>query len=170
MDGIGIAATARRITFAPLQLMALARCIADRFYPWDRRPCPVWRHRGEAGKYGEKVAARFLGRAGLKILVRNYRHRGGEVDLVARHGRVLVMVEVKSRHPRARLSPQHAVTRTKQRRIIGAAGAYLRELRGRPPAVRFDIVEVWQATGEIPRCRWIRRAYSLEDAGLGWSR
>jgi putative endonuclease len=91
------------------------------------------------------------------------------VDLVARHDRELVMVEVKSRHPRARLAPEHSVTWSKQRKIIGAANAYLRELRCRPPAVRFDIVEVWQAAGEIPRCRWIRKAYSLEDAGLGWS-
>ena len=106
----------------------------------------------------------------MRILTRNYRHRRGEVDLVARHGRELVMVEVKSRHPRARLAPAHSVTWGKQRKIIGAANAYLRELRCRPPAVRFDIVEVWQAPGEIPRCRWIRRAYSLEDAGLEWSR
>lgn len=106
----------------------------------------------------------------MKILVRNYRHRRGEVDLVARHGRELVMIEVKARHPRSRLAPEHSVTLGKQRKIIGAANAYLRELRCRPPAVRFDIMEVWQAGGEIPRCRWIRKAYSLEDAGLGWSR
>lgn len=170
MDGIGIVATVRRLTSAPSRIMALARSIADRFYPWDRRPCPAWRHRREAGSHGEKVAARFLQRAGLRILARNYRHRRGEVDLVARHGRELVMVEVKARHPRARLAPEHSVTWGKQRKIIGAANAYLRELRCRPPAVRFDIVEVWQARGEIPRCRWIRKAYSLEDAGLGWSR
>jgi putative endonuclease len=116
------------------------------------------------------VAARFLQRAGLSILARNYRHRWGELDLVARHGRELVMVEVKSRHPRARLAPEASVTWGKQRKIIGAANAYLRELRCRPPPVRFDIVEVWQAGGEVPRCRWIRHAYRLEDAGLGWSR
>jgi len=80
------------------------------------------------------------------------------------------MVEVKSRHPRARVAPEASVTWGKQRKIIGAANAYLRELRCRPPSVRFDIVEVWQATGEIPRCRWIRHAYRLEDAGVGWSR
>ena len=116
------------------------------------------------------MAARFLQRSGLKILARNYRYRRGELDLVARHGRELVMVEVKSRHPRARLAPEASVTWGKQRKIIGAANAYLRELRCRPPPVRFDIVEVWQAGGEVPRCRWIRHAYRLEDAGLGWSR
>jgi len=170
MDGSGIAATVRRLTSAPSRITALARSIADRFYPWDRRPCPVWRHRWEAGRHGERVAARFLQRAGLKILARNYRYRRGEIDLVARQGRELVMVEVKARHPRAWRAPEHAVTFGKQRKIIGTANAYLRELRCRPPAVRFDIVEVWQAPGEIPRCRWVRHAYRLEDAGLGWSR
>lgn len=116
------------------------------------------------------MAARILSRAGLKILVRNYRQRFGEIDLVARDGRELVIVEVKSRHPRSRLAPGHSVTRDKIRKIIAVADAYVRELRCRPPAVRFDIVEVWQSAGEIPRCRWIRRAYSLQDAGLGWSR
>jgi len=170
MGGIEIVATVRRLTSAPSRITALVRSIVDRFYPWDRRPCPAWRHCREAGNHGEKVAARFLQRAGLKILARNYRHRRGELDLVARHGRELVMVEVKARHPRARLAPEQSVTWGKQRKIISAANAYLRELRCRPPAVRFDIVEVWQAVGEIPRCRWVRKAYSLEDAGLGWSR
>ncbi|MBM4455536.1 MAG: YraN family protein [Verrucomicrobia bacterium] len=170
MDGIGIAATVRRLISVPWRITVLARSTAERFYPWDRRPCPVWRHRREAGSHGEKVAARFLERAGLKILARNYRSRHGEVDLVARHGRELVMVEVKARHPRARLAPEHSVTWGKQRKILGVANAYLRELRLRPPAVRFDIVEVWQATGEIPRCRWIRKAFSQAEVGLEWSR
>ncbi len=161
---------ARQLIGVPSKITGLALCIAERFYPWDRRPCPAWRHRWEAGRHGEKVAARFLQRAGLKILVRNYRHRRGEIDLVARHGRELVMVEVKARHPQARWAPRDSVGWGKQRKIIRGATAYLRELKCRPPAVRFDIVEVWQASGEIPRCRWIPKAYSLEDAGLEWSR
>ena len=170
MDGIEIVAMARRLISAPWRITALARSIVDHFYPWDRRPCPVWRNRWEAGRHGEKVAARLLQRSGLKILARNYRHRRGELDLVARHGRELVMVEVKSRHPRAWLAPEASVTWGKQRRIIRAANAYLRELRCRPPPVRFDIVEVRQASGEIPGCRWIRHAYRLEEAGMDWSR
>ena len=70
------------------------------------------------------MAARFLQRAGLSILARNYRYRRGEIDLVARQGRELVMVEVKARHPRAWRAPEHAVNFTKQRRIIGTANAY----------------------------------------------
>jgi putative endonuclease len=116
------------------------------------------------------VAARFLQREGVKILVRNYRARCGEIDLMGREGNELVVVEVKTRHILARLRPEHAVTWSKQRRIIATANHYLRELDCRPPPVRFDIVEVHFAPGQWPKCRWIRHAYSLTDAGLAWSR
>ncbi len=146
------------------------RFIADRFYPWDRRPCPVWTNTRKAGSHGEKVAARYLQRAGVKILARNYRTRTGEIDLVGRDRRELVMIEVKTRHHLARNKPEDAVTREKQRRIITTANRYLRELSCRPPPVRFDIVEVIFAPKEIPRCRWIRHAFTLNEAGVEWSR
>ena len=116
------------------------------------------------------MAARFLQREGVKILVRNYRARCGEIDLMGRQGNELVVVEVKTRHILARLRPEHAVTWTKQRRIIATANHYLRELDCRPPHVLLDIVEVHFAPGQWPTCRWIRHAYSLTDAGLAWSR
>jgi putative endonuclease len=61
---------------------------------------------------------------------------------MGREGNELVVVEVKTRHFLARLRPEHAVTWSKQRRIIATANHYLRELDCRPPPVRFDIVEV----------------------------
>ena len=123
-----------------------------------------------AGQYGEAVAARHLVRAGLRVLVRNFQARGGEIDLIVRHGRELVMVEVKTRHSRAKMAPEHSVTWSKQRKIIATANAYLRELPGRPPPVRFDIVEVLYEPHALPRVRWIRGAFSMQDAGFTWSR
>jgi len=106
----------------------------------------------------------------VKILVRNYQARCGEIDLVGRHGRELVVLEVKTRHFLARLKPEHAVTYAKQRRIIATVNRYLRELSNRPPPVRFDIVEVFYSPGEIPRCRWLQHAFTLQEAGVEWSR
>ena len=123
-----------------------------------------------AGRYGEAVAARHLVRHGLKILVRNFQARGGEIDLIARQGNELVMVEVKTRHAAARMAPEHSVTWAKQRKIISTSNAYLRELASRPPPVRFDIVEVIYDPGCVPRVRWIRGAFCLQDAGFHWSR
>ena len=162
--------TARRSISRLSVFTDLVRTIGDRFYPWDQRPCPTWKNSREAGRYGERVAARFLQREGVKILVRNYRARCGEIDLMGRQGNELVVVEVKTRHILARLRPEHAVTWAKQRRIITTTNHFLRELDCRPPPVRFDIVEVHFAAGQWPKCRWIRHAYSLTDVGLAWSR
>ena len=161
---------ARRNISALCRIMGLVRSIADRFYPWDRRPCPAWTNTRNAGNHGEKVAARHVQRAGVKILVRNYRTRTGEIDLIGRDRGKLVMIEVKTRHHLARNKPQDSVTWEKQRRIIATANRYLRELACRPPPVRFDIVEVLFAPGLIPRCRWIQHAFTLSDAGVEWSR
>ena len=89
---------------------------------------------------------------------------------MGRHGQELVVVEVKTRNFLARLKPEHAVTYGKQRRIIATANRYLRELSSRPPPVRFDIVEVLYLPGQIPRCRWLQHAFTLQEAGLEWSR
>jgi len=80
------------------------------------------------------------------------------------------MVEVKTRHTGVRVSPEQSVTWSKQRKIIRTANAYLRELPGRPPPVRFDIVEVLYEPRVVPRVRWIRGAFSLQEAGFTWSR
>jgi putative endonuclease len=162
--------TVRRNIFELFGITDLARFIVDRFYPWDRRPCPAWRNSREAGRYGERVAARFLQREGVKILARNYRARCGEIDLMGREAGELVVLEVKTRHFQARLRPEHAVTWGKQKRIVATANSYLRELECRPPPVRFDIVEVYYEPGRWPRCRWLRHAYSLAEVGVGWSR
>ena len=49
------------------------------------------------GRYGERVAARYLSDAGMEIVDRNWRCPAGELDLVARHGRIVVFAEVKTR-------------------------------------------------------------------------
>ncbi len=55
------------------------------------------RAKDAVGRYGEEVAARFLLDAGLTVLERNWRCRGGELDIVATDGSALVFVEVKTR-------------------------------------------------------------------------
>jgi putative endonuclease len=165
-----IAGMARRSISVLCGTTDLVRFIVDRFYPWDRRPCPAWRSSRAAGRYGERVAARFLQRAGVKILVRNYRARCGEIDLVGREGEELVVAEVKTRHFQARLPAEDSVTWSKQKKLVATANYYVRELACRPPPVRFDIVEVYYEPGQRPKCRWIQHAYTLDEVGVGWSR
>jgi putative endonuclease len=91
------------------------------------------------------LAARFLQKAGYKVLYRNYKPTyGGEVDLVcrARMRMELVFVEVKTRSSEAYGSPEEAVNWEKQRRIVRAAQEWLEQLEVEEVTVRFDIVEV----------------------------
>ncbi|MBI2194476.1 MAG: YraN family protein [Planctomycetes bacterium] len=94
------------------------------------------------GDAGEDVAAAFLQKHGYRILERNYAYPGGEIDLIAAEGDVLVFVEVKTRSSRDRVSPMLAVTRRKQKLVQRAAERFIVQLRLRRPPVRFDVVTV----------------------------
>ena len=103
------------------------------------------------GRFGEDTAARHLEAAGLKILDRNWRPSGaglrGELDLVARDGDALVVVEVKTRSGTAYGWPSESVTADKARRIRRLAVAWLAAHPGQGHAtVRFDVVSVLRAT------------------------
>ena len=94
------------------------------------------------GADGEDLACAELERRGYVILERRYRTRAGEIDIVARHGDVLVFVEVKTRQSGRCGSPAEAVTRTKRRRLALMAGDYLARRRPRAAGCRFDVVAV----------------------------
>lgn len=123
---------------------------------------PAARHL-QHGSAAEALAARYLANQGLSPLASNFRCRFGELDLVMTHGKVLVVVEVRSRRRTNVATPGATVNRGKQRRLIGATRFFL--LRFRQYAawpVRFDVVEI---TGELadPVIRWSRAAFSLDD-------
>ncbi|MBL8423936.1 MAG: YraN family protein [Candidatus Accumulibacter phosphatis] len=83
------------------------------------------RHRVSDGMIAEDLAARFLERQGLRVLARNYRCRGGEVDLICRERRVLVFVEVRLRRNASYGGAAASITARKQGRIVLAAQHYL---------------------------------------------
>ena len=102
------------------------------------------RQRESLGAHGETVAARHLVEQGMVLLDRNWRCDVGEIDLVLRDGRVLVVCEVKTRRGQGFGSPHEAVTDTKAARLQLLAARWM-EARGvRPPEVRIDLVAVLQ--------------------------
>ncbi|MBR6219845.1 MAG: YraN family protein [Clostridia bacterium] len=109
------------------------------------------------GSEGEAEARAFLQRRGAKILEMNYRRPTGEIDIIARHKKVLLFVEVKRRSSLRFGRPSEAVDRAKQAHILRTAQLYLQEKRLQDAKVRFDIIEV--LPGEI---RHIENAF---DAG-----
>jgi putative endonuclease len=93
-----------------------------------------------SGTAGEVAAARYLTERGYHVLERNFRCRGGEIDLIALDGGTLVFVEVKLRRSLARGSPLEAVTAVKQARVRKAAQQYLGFCGRVFGRIRFDVI------------------------------
>ncbi len=126
--------------------------------PW--RPAQGGCDRRELGELGERVARDWLRSRRVKVLYRNFRAPGGgEVDIVAREGRVLLFVEVKTRREGGRGRPLDAVDAAKQRLIERGAREWLRLLGRRDLPWRFDVIEVVLAEGEPPRVHRVENAF-----------
>jgi len=93
------------------------------------------------GRSGEEAAARFLIDRGYRIVGRNLRMPGGEIDLVCIEGRTLVFVEVKRREGRAFGSALSAVDARKRRRLRALAADYA-QIVAPTARIRFDIVTI----------------------------
>lgn len=96
------------------------------------------------GAAGEAATAAWYEARGFAVVVRNWRVREGEIDLVVRHDldRVLVFCEVKARASDRFGAPVEAVTRTKQLRLRRLAAQFLAEHPQRGFRVRFDVASV----------------------------
>jgi putative endonuclease len=120
-------------------------------------PPPTTKQRGDQA---EDLALAHLQRAGLRLLVRNYRtpgRGGGEIDLIMRApDGTCVFVEVRQRTSNSHGGAAASVSRAKQKRIVFAARHYLMRL-ATPPPCRFDVVAV-QPDGVV----WLPGAF---DAG-----
>jgi putative endonuclease len=113
------------------------------------------------GRAAEAIAARFLASHGLEIALRNFRRRRGEIDLVARDGNVLVIVEVRTRSTQKYGGAAASVDWRKRNRIVRAAHLLLRKHAGYAQLrVRFDVIVVFNALAENPQVQWIRHAFA----------
>lgn len=113
--------------------------------------------RAETGTYGEQLAGRVLVDSGYTILERNWRCRHGEIDLVARDGDALVIVEVKTRRGVTFGDPVEAVTFDKMLRLRRLAVAWLEEHPGSgASAIRIDVIGVLLRPGGPAQVRHVR--------------
>lgn len=96
------------------------------------------------GAEKETFVCAWLEHHGYKIVERNFRCRGGEIDIVAREGGYLVFIEVKYRSHESNGLPEEAVDLRKQRVISRVALYYLRRFGyGETTPVRFDVVALF---------------------------
>lgn len=108
------------------------------------------------GRAGEDIAARHLKAHGLRILERNVRIGGGEIDLVCEDGAVLVFVEVRLRKAGAAVSAAESITPAKQHKWKRAAQAYLQTHYTTMPDCRFDAVCIHTRADGSAHIDWLR--------------
>ena len=110
------------------------------------------------GKRGEEVAAKYLESKGYVILARNWRNCHKEIDIVAKDGETLVIVEVKTRHGNTFGEPYDSVTQFKERLLISAANSYIHKFN-MDCETRFDIVSVILPQKGEPAIEHIENAF-----------
>ena len=114
--------------------------------------------RQELGRRGEQMAARAVAAAGATILARNWRCAAGEIDILARDGDTLVVVEVRTRWGTAYGTPEESLTAPKQAKLVELGQAYVQEIDWGGPW-RIDLVAVqFNSAGGLERLEVIRDA------------
>jgi putative endonuclease len=148
-----------RTTMAmPLSMQLRRRwvMVGDYFDRWyEELP---WRRQVPLGRRGEDIAVRHLRRSGSRILERNFRAGGAEIDLIAADHETLVFVEVKARSSAGFGVPAEAVDARKSERIRRAATLYLRQNHAEERPARFDIIAIVGA-GRACRLELLKDAF-----------
>jgi putative endonuclease len=111
--------------------------------------------RQQAGAAGEAAAAAHLSRHGLAVVARNFRVRGGEIDLVCRDRGSVVFVEVRLRSRADYGGAAASITAAKRARLVLAARHWLARF-GEAPC-RFDCVLIHGG-----RIEWVKDAFAAD--------
>lgn len=98
-------------------------------------------YHNELGKIGEQLAADYLHRQGYSILERNFIYDKAEIDIIAKKGEQIIIVEVKTRNSDFFGDPQDFVTKGKIKLLVKAANEYIVSNK-LDLEVRFDVIAV----------------------------
>ena len=94
----------------------------------------------------ERMSEDYFVQKGYRLIQRNFRIKGGEIDLILEEGRpgssVLVFVEVRMRDPRSFETPEESLRGKKRVRLIKAAKFFLTRYDGQAQEVRFDLISI----------------------------
>jgi putative endonuclease len=115
------------------------------------------------GAEGEARAAAHLEQRGWRILARNVRAGGVELDLVAERRGLIAFIEVKTRRTRLHGLPEEAVDAHKRARLVRGAAAWLAERRLRSRGIRFDVICCEPRSDGVWQLRHLERAFDAGD-------
>jgi putative endonuclease len=117
--------------------------------------------RAALGRWGEEIAVGHLRRSGYQILDRNVRTKLGEIDIVAKQGDCLVIVEVRTRRSSA-MTPEESVGPIKQRRLARLGELYLATHSSADVDWRTDVIAIEQSgAGKVARLEHVVNAVEL---------
>jgi len=129
----------------------------------DSTTIPLPADNRNIGNQGEEIATNYLADRGYRIMERNFRCKGGEVDIIARDpgDKSLIFIEVKARRGLSYGVPQLAVTLFKQRQISKAALTWLSKNRLHDTNARFDVIAILLHTDAAHSIEHIKNAFEL---------
>ena len=122
----------------------------------------------DLGRLGERRALWYFRLRGYRILARNLRTEGGEIDLVVRRLGTLAFVEVKTRQSRGAGAPHEAVDGDKQRRIVALAETFLRRYDARDCRIRFDVISAFWDGRRLELTHYADAFRPMAEPGRPW--
>lgn len=115
----------------------------------------------QSGDYGESIACKYLQNQGYQILEKNYRIRGGEIDIVGRDGGTLVFIEVKTRYSHEYGLPKESMTPWKIRVLLKTARFYIQKIGWGDREYRLDFIGIdFADSKEKPKIELIKNITS----------
>lgn len=110
----------------------------------------------KTGSEGEDLACQHLRKLGYKILQRNFRIRGGEIDIICQDKDYLVFVEVKTRYSHEYGLPQESITPWKIKALLKTAQFYIQKIKWGDRGYRIDLVSLDFADSGKPEIELIK--------------
>ncbi len=120
------------------------------------------------GQLAENLAEHMLRKKGYRIVGKNVRLAGGELDLVAEDQETLVFIEVKARRGNRFGGAPYAISTRKQQQIIKLALCYLSKHRITNTPCRLDVILVVETQEQSPQVTHIEHAFELPSSGWQW--
>jgi len=111
------------------------------------------------GAEGEKLAAEFLKRNNYDVIAANYRCRHGEIDIIARQGKTLIFVEVKTRSSLRFGMGMEAVNYAKQQKIRKVAMNFISEKKVLFSGLRFDVIDIFMKQPNVSQITHVKNAF-----------
>ena len=103
----------------------------------------------DVGKLGEDIATKYLENKGFRIMERNFYCKQGEIDIIAKQGKEIVFIEVKTRLNNNFGTPAEAINNLKKMHILKSAQYFLYKTKLFDRDVRFDAIEVLLQNGKF---------------------